>query len=60
MVRESSGASRLAGVQEAAARARDFLESYSRAPATDYRRQVGLYNLYFFLLGTAHLIFGME
>lgn len=41
-MRESCGSSRLAGVEEAAARARDFLESYSRAPATDYRRQVGL------------------
>ena len=41
-MRESCGSSRLAGVEEAASRARDFLESYSRAPATDYRRQVGL------------------
>ena len=40
LVKETGGSPKLEQVQNAAKVGLDFLESYSRAPATDYRRQV--------------------
>ena len=42
LVKETVGSPKLEQVQNAAKVGLDFLESYSRAPATDYRRQVKL------------------
>ena len=42
LVKDSGGSPKLEQVKKAAKVGLDFLESYSRAPATDYRRQVKL------------------
>ena len=40
LVKETGGSPKLEQVQKNAKVGLDFLESYSRAPATDYRKQV--------------------